>query len=102
VSLELIGWIGIGVLIAAVLAIVIEGVVAAVWSMRVAKAALLLSDRVESERADIEADVAKLRAALEEMRRLWQPYRRVLRWVQHPLVIALIGSFQRRRMRVRV
>ena len=101
-SLELIGWIGIGVLIAAVLAIVIEGVVAAVWSMRVAKAALLLSDRVESERADIEADVAKLRAALEEMRRLWQPYRRVLRWVQHPLVIALIGSFQRRRMRVRV
>ena len=101
-NLELIGWIGIGVLIAAVLAIVIEGVVAAVWSMRVAKAALLLSDRVESERADIEADVAKLRAALEEMRRLWQPYRRVLRWVQHPLVIALIGSFQRRRMRVRV
>jgi len=101
VSLELVGWIGIGVLIAAVVAVVIEGVVAAVWSMRVAKAAQLLSERVETEQAEIEADLAKVRAALEEMRRLWQPYRRVLRWIQHPLVIALIGSYRRRRMGVR-
>jgi hypothetical protein len=102
VSLELVGWIGIGVLIAAAVAIVVEGVVAAVLSMRVAKAARLLSERVETERAEIEADVAKLRAALEEMRRLWQPYRRVLRWVNHPLVIALLGSYRRRRMGVRL
>lgn len=101
-SLELVGWIGIGVLIAAAVAIVVEGVVAAVLSMRVAKAARLLSERVETERAEIEADVAKLRAALEEMRRLWQPYRRVLRWVNHPLVIALLGSYRRRRMGVRL
>jgi sirohydrochlorin ferrochelatase len=102
VNLELVGWIGIGMLIAAVLAIVIEGVVAALWSLRIAKAALLLSERLESERAEIEADVAKLRSALEEMRRLWQPYRRALRWVQHPLVIALFASYRRRRMGVRL
>ena len=101
-SLEQVGWIGIALLIAATLAIVIEGVLAAVWSVRVAKAAEQLSERIESERAEIEADVVKLRAAIEEMRRLWQPYRRVLRWVQHPLVIALLGSYQRRRMRVRL
>lgn len=101
-NLELVGWIGIGVLIAAVLAIVIEGVLAAVWSMRMAKAAQLLSERVEFERVEIEADVARLRAALVEMQRLWQPYRRVLRWLNHPLVIALIGSYRARRMGVRL
>ena len=101
-NLELVGWIGIGVLIAAVLAIVIEDVLAAVWSMRVAKAAELLSQRIESEKAQIDADLARLRAALEEMQRLWQPYRRLLRWLQHPLVIALLASFRRRRMGVRL
>ena len=101
-SLELVGWIGIGVIIAALVAIAIEGAVAAVWSLRVAKAAELLSQRLETERAEIEADMAKLRAALEEMQRLWQPYRRALRWLQHPLVIALISSYRRRRMGVRL
>jgi hypothetical protein len=38
---------------------------------------------------------------MEEMRRLWQPYHKVLLWVQHPLVIALIASYRRRRMGVR-
>jgi len=84
------------------LAIVIEGVLAAVWSMRVAKAAELLSQRIESEKAQIDADLARLRAALEEMQRLWQPYRRLLRWLQHPLVIALLASFRRRRIGVRL
>jgi len=102
VSLELVGWIGIGVLIGAVVVIVIEGVLAAVWSMRVAKAAELLSKRIESEMAEIDADVARLRAALEEMQRLWQPYGRLLRWLQHPLVIALLGSYRRRRIGVRL
>ena len=101
-SLEQVGWIGIAVLIAATLAIVIEGVVAAIWSMRVAKAAELLAERLEAEQGAIEADVAKLRAALAEMRELWRPYRRVLRWAQHPLLIAVLGSYRRRRIRVRV
>lgn len=101
-NLELVGWIGMGLVIASVLAIVIEGVLAAVWSMRVAKVAQLLSERMKSEQLEIEADLAKLRAALGEMDRLWQPYRRALRWLNHPLVIALIGSYRARRMGVRL
>ncbi len=29
-------------------------------------------------------------------RRLWRPYRRALRWLRHPLVLALLGSYRRR------
>ena len=90
------GWVGVGLLIAAGLAIVIEGVVAALWGMAVAKRALTLSQRLEAERRLVEADLERLRLALEETQRLWRPYRMVLRWLQHPLVIALLGSYRRR------
>jgi len=56
-----------------------------------------LSQRLASQRAEIEADVEKLRRAIEETRVLWRPYGRILRWLRHPLVIALLGSYRRRR-----
>jgi hypothetical protein len=92
----MLGWIGVGLLVAAGLAIVIEAVVAALWGRAVAKRALALSQRLETERGLVEADLEKLRLALEETQRLWRPYRMVLRWLQHPLVIALLGSYRRR------
>ena len=92
------GWVGVGLLVAAGLAIVVEAIVAALWGTAVAKRALTLSKRLETERALVEADLEKLRLALAETQRLWQPYRRVLRWLQHPLVIALLGSYRRRRL----
>ena len=93
------GWVGVGLLVAAGLAIVIEGVVAALWGMAVAKRALTLSQRLETDRRLVEADLEKLRLALEETQRLWRPYRMVLRWLQHPLFIALLGSYRRRLIR---
>jgi hypothetical protein len=93
------GWIGVGLLIAAGVAIVIESIVAAWWGRAVAKRALVLSQRLETERALVESDLQKLRLALAETRRLWRPYRVVLRWLQHPLVIALLGSYRRRLLR---
>jgi hypothetical protein len=90
------GWVGVGLLLVAGLAIVIESVVAAWWGMAVARRALTLSQRLESERRLVESDLEKLRLALEETTRLWRPYRMVLRWLQHPLVIALLGSYRRR------
>jgi hypothetical protein len=72
-------------------------VVAAVWGVSLARRSVALSERIESERALIEADLKRLRAAIEETRRLWRPYRRVLRWVRHPLAIALLESYARRR-----
>jgi hypothetical protein len=46
----------------------------------------------------VKSDLEKLRLALEETKRLWRPYGTVLRWVQNPLIIALLGSYRRRRL----
>ena len=90
------GAIGIGLLVAAVIAIVIELTLMAVWGLAMGRRMQALSQRLVSQRAEIEADVEKLRRAIEETRVLWRPYRRVLRWLNHPLVIALLGSYRRR------
>jgi hypothetical protein len=90
------GWVGVGLLVAAGVAIVVESVVAAWWGMAVARRALTLSQRLETERRLVESDLEKLRLALEETKRLWRPYRMILRWLRHPLVIAMLGSYRRR------
>ncbi|MEA2644814.1 MAG: hypothetical protein QOG08_1840 [Chloroflexota bacterium] len=92
------GWVGVGLLVVAGLVIVVEIAMAAWWGLAVAKRALVLSQRLESERGLLQSDLETLRLALEETKRLWRPYRLVLRWVQHPLVIALLGSYRRRRL----
>jgi hypothetical protein len=89
--------IGFWLLVVSVVAIVVEGAVAALWGVSLAKRSVALSERVQSERALIEADLERLRAAIEETKRLWQPYRRILKWVRHPLAIALLESYARRR-----
>ena len=91
------GWVGVGLLVAAGLAIVIEAVVAAVWGTAVAKRALIVQERLATERGLLEADLANLRLAIGETQRLWRPYRVILRWLGHPLTIALFASYRRRR-----
>lgn len=93
--------IGVWLLVVSVVAVVAEGVVAAVWTVSLAKRSLALSERLESERALIETDRERLRAAIEETKRLWRPYKRILRWVRHPLAIALLESYARRRVGAR-
>jgi hypothetical protein len=93
------GWIGVWLLVAGVVAIVVEGVLAAVWGRAVAKRSRALQELVETERGLIEADLKRLQEALEETRRLWKPYRRVLRWLRHPITIALMQSYAGRRGR---
>ena len=95
------GWIGVWLLVAGALAIVIEGAVAVVWTVAIGRRARALSQRLENEQALIEEDQKRLLAALEETRRLWKPYERVLRWLRHPLAIALLESFARRRVAAR-
>jgi hypothetical protein len=91
------GWIGVWLLVASAVVIVVEGAVAAIWGASLVKRSRALSERLVAERGLIEADMARLRAAIEETKRLWRPYRRILRWVRHPLVIALLESYGRRR-----
>lgn len=91
------GRIGIWLLVVSVVAIVVEMVLAGVWSAKVARRARELNERLATERAGLQADLARMMAALEETRVLWQPYARLLRWTRHPLVIALMESYARRR-----
>jgi hypothetical protein len=93
--------IGIWLIVVSVVAVVFEGMLAVVWGVALARRSVALSKQLETERGMIEADLARLRVAIEETKRLWRPYQRVLRWVRHPLVIALLESFARRRVRAR-
>ncbi|MGH7763669.1 MAG: hypothetical protein ACREOM_04545 [Candidatus Dormibacteraceae bacterium] len=93
-------WIGIWLLVLSAVAIVFELVVAGIWSLRVARRSRELSQRLATETALVQADLARLRLALAEARLLWRPYRRVLRWTRHPLTIALLESYARRKVRV--
>ena len=95
------GLIGIYLLAICAVAIVIEMALGAFWSLRIAQHANTLNDRLTSERANLEAEVERLRMALEETAVLWQPYRRLMWWAQHPLAIALVQSLMRRRAAVR-
>ena len=92
------GWVGIGLLVVAGLAIVVEAVLVAIWGRAVAKGALKLSERLKTERGLLEVDLKTLRMAMEETQQLWRPYRRILRWLGHPLTFALVQSYLRRRL----
>lgn len=93
--------IGVWLLVVSAVAIVVEGVLSAVWAASLVKRLRALSDGIEIQRALIEADFERLRAAIEEAKRLWRPYERILRWVRHPLAIALLESLARRRASAR-
>lgn len=90
------GWVGVWLLVGSVLAILIEGALAAAWSAALTKRTQSLTEYVEHETGALKADVERLALALEETRRLWQPYKRLLRWLRHPLTIALWQSYRRR------
>jgi len=94
---DTVGWIGVWLLVVCAVAIVVEGVVAALWAMAMTKRPAALSAQLQAERGLIEGDVKRLRAAIEETTRLWKPYARALRWLRHPITIALLQSYSRRR-----
>ena len=96
-----VGWLGVWLLVAAVLLLVVEGLLAAVWGMAVARRALVLAELAETGRGAINTDMARLRLAIVETRHLRRPYARALRWLRHPLTIALLESFARRRAATR-
>ena len=89
--------VGPWLLVLGVAVILVEGMVASVWSVRLARQGRALAAILERERGAVQADVARLRETLEESRRLWEPWRRALGWLRHPLVAAVLASLWRRR-----
>jgi hypothetical protein len=92
-------WIGVWLLVVGAVLIVLEMILAGIWTARIVTRSRALSVRLMTEQARLQADVERLRAAAAETQRLWQPYRRPLRWLRHPLAIALLESFARRAAR---
>jgi hypothetical protein len=91
------GLIGVWLLVIGVVAIVLEAALAGFWSVRLARRAQALRLRLMEEQERVQADIERLRLAVAETEALWQPYGRLLRWLRHPLVIALMQSYARRR-----
>ncbi len=91
------GRIGIWLLVVSAAVILFELVLMGWWTVRVARRSRMLSEKLLAEQAQLRADVERLQAAIEETRVLWQPYRRVLRWLRHPITIALIQHYTRGR-----
>jgi hypothetical protein len=88
--------IGPWLLVFGVAVILVEAAVAGVWTMRLARQGRTLAAMLQREQALVRADLQQLQATLEETRRLWEPWRRGLRWLRHPLVAAVLASLWRR------
>jgi hypothetical protein len=91
------GWIGVWLLVVCAVAVALEAALGGIWALRLTRRGKLLSRRLAEQQRLIEADIARLNAALSETEALWQPYARLLRVLRHPLVIAVVQSFARRR-----
>src|SRR5450756_2158440 len=61
-AMTLIGWIGVWLLAVSAVAFVVEGLLAAVWGMAMAKRSRALAELIQTERGLVEADIARLRA----------------------------------------
>ena len=92
-------WIGIWLLVGGVTAVVVELGLMGLWSLQVARKSRALAERLKGEQSRLQADVERLKASLAMTQELWQPYRRLLRWLRHPIVVAVIQSYARRRVR---
>jgi hypothetical protein len=90
------GWLGVWLFIGSSAVIVLELALAGAWSFVLARRSQVLALALQKEQVLIQADIARLQAAVAETRVLWRPYRRVLRWLSHPLVRALFVYYWRR------
>ena len=90
------GWLGVWLLIGSSAVIVLELGVMGVWGLRLSRRARAMRVAIQAQQGLIQADLERMKLVMEETRVLWRPYGRVLRWLRHPLVVALIGSYQRR------
>lgn len=95
------GWVGIWLLVVSFVAMVVELALMGLWSARLVRKSRALSERLMTEQTRVRADVERLQAALAETGALWQPYRRLFRWLRHPIAIALFQSYMRRRATAR-
>jgi hypothetical protein len=94
-----VGWMGIWLLAAGVGLIVVEVAVLAPRLLRLQRKALALRMAIEREGGMRNLELQRLRLVMGEIDTKLRPFRRVRRVALHPLTVALLASYQRRRAR---
>lgn len=96
---EAAGTAGLWLLLIAGVALVLEvlALVPSVWSLQ--RRALALRAALEWERELTQVEIDRLLSLRAETERLLVPYRRLVRFLSHPLLLAVFASWRRRRAR---
>lgn len=99
--MTLLAWIGVGLLVLALL-VALAGVILVLPALvRTRRAGLATRDLVLTYRLVAGISALELQLAALERHQLLRPWRRVRRWAFHPLTIAVVESWSRRRKRAR-
>jgi hypothetical protein len=99
--LTLLAWIGGGLLGLALVLTLLALLALLPRALRVRRAALQTQELAAAYRLLFGISTLELQLAALERHQLLRPYRRVRRWVTHPLTVALAESWARRRSRAR-
>ena len=94
-----VGWIGVWLLAGGLAAIVVELALIALRLLRLQRKAVALHSLLQSEAALRDLELRGLHHRLAAISVELRPYRRARRLALHPLTLALIASYRRRRSR---
>ncbi len=98
---DLAGPIGLGLLVAAAALLVASLLALVPRVLRVRRRALALQAAVAAAEGEALVALARLRAGRAETDALLVPWRRLRRWARHPLVVATLDWYRRRRRAAR-
>jgi hypothetical protein len=94
--MNVLGWAGVGMAVAGLLLIVIELAVVLPGALRLTKRLRELNLLLDNNRQLTQNELHLLRQATLQTQSLLRPYRRLRRWLTHPLTVALFASYRRR------
>jgi hypothetical protein len=94
---DIVGLTGRAMLVAGAVLLVLTAVAVVLPLVRVRRRALALRAAVEQARRDTLTALALLHAQRAETEALLRPWRTLLRWARHPLVVATWQWYRRRR-----
>jgi len=94
--LNALGWAGVGMAGAGLLLVVCELLLVLPRAIRLTKRLQELNLLLENNRRLTQNELQLLQQAGLETQSLLRPYRRLRRWLTHPLTVALFASYRRR------
>jgi hypothetical protein len=90
------GWAGVGMAVAGLLLIVVELALVLPRALRLTKRLRELTLLLDNNRQLTHDELQLLQRATLQTQSLLRPYRRLRRWLTHPLTLALFASYRRR------